>query len=76
MCCNCSTNFVSAVDGFYCLCNPGYAGLRCEQDIDDCVNSLCSTNSICKDLHLVSRHYFVCWCHALIKCLLKGFKMA
>lgn len=57
--CNCSTDFVSVVDGFYCLCNPGYAGLRCEQDIDDCVNSLCSANSICKDLHLVSIYFFL-----------------
>ncbi|KAM7408877.1 hypothetical protein PAMA_002548 [Pampus argenteus] len=54
------SQFTSVVDGFYCLCNPGYAGLRCEQDIDDCVNSLCSTNSICKDLHLS----YECVCHS------------
>ncbi|KAK5882297.1 hypothetical protein CesoFtcFv8_020897 [Champsocephalus esox] len=48
------------VDGFYCLCNPGYAGLRCEQDIDDCMNSLCSSNSICRDLHLS----YECVCHS------------
>uniref|UniRef100_A0A8P4KTZ8 Protein eyes shut homolog n=1 Tax=Dicentrarchus labrax TaxID=13489 RepID=A0A8P4KTZ8_DICLA len=57
--CQCVAPF-KVVDGFYCLCNPGYAGLRCEQDIDDCVNSLCSTNSICKDLHLS----YECVCHS------------
>ncbi|KAM8858778.1 protein eyes shut homolog isoform 2-T3 [Spinachia spinachia] len=48
------------VDGFYCLCNPGYAGPTCEQDIDDCLNSLCSANSMCKDLHLS----YECVCHS------------
>uniref|UniRef100_A0A673I8G4 EGF-like domain-containing protein n=1 Tax=Sinocyclocheilus rhinocerous TaxID=307959 RepID=A0A673I8G4_9TELE len=42
----------SAVDGFYCLCNPGYAGIRCEQDINDCVSNMCENNSTCVDLHL------------------------
>ncbi|KAI3363129.1 hypothetical protein L3Q82_011776 [Scortum barcoo] len=57
--CQCVAPF-KVVDGFYCLCNPGYAGPRCEQDIDDCVNSLCSTNSVCKDLHLS----YECVCHS------------
>nr|XP_020458752.1 protein eyes shut homolog isoform X2 [Monopterus albus] len=49
-----------AVDGFYCLCNPGYTGLRCDEGIDDCVDSLCSTTSVCKDLHLG----YECVCHS------------
>ncbi|KAI5946131.1 Protein eyes shut [Manis javanica] len=32
--------------------NPGYAGLRCEQDIDDCILNACEHNSTCQDLHL------------------------
>ncbi|XP_077351669.1 protein eyes shut homolog isoform X2 [Festucalex cinctus] len=48
------------VDGFYCLCSPGYAGLQCEKDVDDCMNNLCSSHSICKDLHLS----YECVCHA------------
>lgn len=45
--------FSAVVDGFYCLCNPGYAGMRCEQDINDCAGNMCENNSTCLDLHLV-----------------------
>uniref|UniRef100_A0A673ZPH0 Protein eyes shut homolog n=1 Tax=Salmo trutta TaxID=8032 RepID=A0A673ZPH0_SALTR len=49
--CQCVAPF-KVVDGFYCLCNPGYAGVRCDQDIDDCASNMCSNNSTCRDLHL------------------------
>lgn len=44
----------AVVDGFYCLCNPGYAGVSCEKDIDDCISNVCENNSTCIDFHLVS----------------------
>uniref|UniRef100_A0ABI7X4T3 Eyes shut homolog n=1 Tax=Felis catus TaxID=9685 RepID=A0ABI7X4T3_FELCA len=40
------------VNGFSCLCKPGFAGLRCEQYTDDCILNACEHNSTCKDLHL------------------------
>ncbi|KAM8938265.1 protein eyes shut homolog [Lycaon pictus] len=49
--CHCVAPF-KVVNGFSCLCNPGFAGLRCEQDIDDCILNACEHNSTCKDLHL------------------------
>lgn len=50
---------VAVVDGFYCLCNPGYAGVKCDQDIDDCIVNACEHNSTCVDLHLVSSKIFL-----------------
>uniref|UniRef100_A0A8C8RY53 Protein eyes shut homolog n=1 Tax=Pelusios castaneus TaxID=367368 RepID=A0A8C8RY53_9SAUR len=52
--CQCVAPF-KVVDGFYCLCNPGYAGLKCDQDIDDCIINICDHNSTCMDLHLSYR---------------------
>nr|XP_025846905.1 protein eyes shut homolog [Vulpes vulpes] len=49
--CHCVAPF-KVVNGFSCLCNPGFAGLRCEQDIDDCILNACEHNSTCKDMHL------------------------
>jgi slit 2 len=34
---------------FSCQCQPGYAGARCETNIDDCENHLCQNNATCVD---------------------------
>lgn len=33
-----------------CDCGSGYEGLRCETNIDDCVDNKCSNNATCVDL--------------------------
>lgn len=33
-----------------CDCAPGYEGLRCENNVDDCTNNKCANNSTCVDL--------------------------
>jgi hypothetical protein len=33
-----------------CNCTPGYQGLRCENNVDDCAGHKCSNNATCVDL--------------------------
>ncbi|KAK3096058.1 hypothetical protein FSP39_022615 [Pinctada imbricata] len=35
---------------FRCKCSPGYEGLRCERNIDDCGQHSCQNNATCVDL--------------------------
>lgn len=33
-----------------CVCAPGFTGLRCEANIDDCESNKCQNNATCVDL--------------------------
>ena len=35
--------------GFRCHCRPGYAGQRCQHDVDDCLAQPCLNGAVCHD---------------------------
>ena len=37
------------VNSYKCTCNPGYEGVYCENDVDDCGHSNCLHGSTCQD---------------------------
>lgn len=41
---------LDAINGYNCHCQPGWTGLRCEQDIDDCISGACQNGGNCTDL--------------------------
>ncbi|XP_068736542.1 fibrillin-1-like isoform X1 [Montipora capricornis] len=48
---NCQSGFTDK--GFQCLCPPGFAQARCQQDINECTSgdANCSVDAICKNSH-------------------------
>ncbi|MGB0588689.1 MAG: lamin tail domain-containing protein [Myxococcota bacterium] len=41
---------VDGADSFECLCEPGYDGINCETDLDECGAGNCQNGSTCVDL--------------------------
>ena len=51
---NCS----STLSGFTCLCNRGFTGLQCEENIDECGSNTCAAGATCMD----GIDHFTCLC--------------
>lgn len=41
---------VDGLDNFTCQCQPGYTGLYCDVDIDECRSQPCQNQGTCVDL--------------------------
>lgn len=55
---------------FSCLCAPGFTGVRCESNIDDCLSHKCENNATCTDL--VSAYECKCLPGYMGKYLIEG----
>ena len=55
---------------FYCECLPGFNGLKCENNVNECENVTCTDNKICVDLVTINRFVYNigqnCKCWAVV----------
>lgn len=49
------------IDGFSCLCRPGFVGLQCEAEVDECISSPCDSTGTEKCIDMDNA--FKCQCN-------------
>ncbi|CAH1802680.1 unnamed protein product [Owenia fusiformis] len=59
-----STNRSNGFDGYGCDCKPGFSGLYCEENINECLSSPCRPDYTCID----GVDSFVCYCDPSTPC--------
>ena len=76
---SCGDNKVcrNVVNRFQCTCSPGFTGVLCETNIDDCVGVDCTGNGqytvicICNYIQLNTRLVCVCVCVCVYVCVFR-----
>ena len=53
---NCSNN----IDNFTCECTPGYTGVNCENDLDECESSPCNDNGWNHCINDINKYKCIC----------------
>lgn len=47
--CNSGDETLTTMDNYFCRCKPGYAGVNCQENINDCLNATCHNGGSCVD---------------------------
>jgi len=67
----------NTMDGYFCRCKPGYTGVNCQENINDCLNATCYNGGLCID----GINSYTCdcrwpfmgrYCQTQMKCMISG----
>ena len=66
---NYNADCIIQIDGYVCHCEPGYEGIHCEHDVDECLSHPCHNGATCKDLI----NEWHCVCHSGFEGMCQGW---